>query len=322
MAGATASRVFNFWRLYWEGDTSASLQDPRVTLITGLYVFFRGGGASLLRNVSWARQAIVCFNYDDFRERSPFPDFADALREEPDGVLKCMGLSLCLIRSDYEPEAPPHRITVRIQSVTPLTSLRDIKSSSVGKYGEVSLLAPSTPQHAHLNPCTPQPAVSVRGNIIRVSAVRPLVLRLAFTCLKCGEEVVMQFEDGKFELPASCNDASCRSRAFKPDFASAYAVDWQKLRLQELEADAADAGRVPRTLEVELCEDLVDSCVPGDVVTVGGVVKAIEAEVASGARGAGNKRVFLMCVQPPTLPRTPTCKPRAPCGAGMSRRAV
>lgn len=52
---------------------------------------------------------------------------------------------------------------------------------------------------------------------------------------------------------------------------------------------------MPRTLEVELCEDLVDACVPGDVVTVGGVVKAIEAEVASGARGVGNKRVFLMC---------------------------
>jgi DNA helicase MCM8 len=43
--------------------------------------------------------------------------------------------------------------------------------------------------------------------------------------------------------------------------------------LQELEADSADAGRVPRTLEVELSEDLVDTCVPGDVVTVGGVVK-------------------------------------------------
>lgn len=101
-------------------------------------------------------------------------------------------------------------------------------------------------------------------------------------------------EDGKFDLPAACSDAGCRSRAFKPDYASARAVDWQKLRLQELEADSADAGRVPRTLEVELCEDLVDACVPGDVVTVGGVVKAIEAEAASGARGSGSKRVFLM----------------------------
>ena len=32
-------------------------------------------------------------------------------------------------------------------------------------------------------------------------------------------------------------------------------------------------GRVPRTIEVELTEDQVDSCVPGDVVTICGQVK-------------------------------------------------
>lgn len=30
---------------------------------------------------------------------------------------------------------------------------------------------------------------------------------------------------------------------------------------------------MPRTVEVELTEDLVDSCVPGDEVTITGVVK-------------------------------------------------
>lgn len=34
-----------------------------------------------------------------------------------------------------------------------------------------------------------------------------------------------------------------------------------------------EGGRVPRTVEVELTEDLVDSCVPGDEVTITGVVK-------------------------------------------------
>lgn len=33
------------------------------------------------------------------------------------------------------------------------------------------------------------------------------------------------------------------------------------------------SGRVPRSLECELTEDLVDSCVPGDVVTINGIVK-------------------------------------------------
>jgi hypothetical protein len=34
-----------------------------------------------------------------------------------------------------------------------------------------------------------------------------------------------------------------------------------------------EGGRVPRTLEVELTEDLVESCTPGDEVTVTGIVK-------------------------------------------------
>jgi DNA helicase MCM8 len=247
-----AIRAFDYWKLYWEAEESASLHDPRYVLIRGLYLFFKSGaGAELVQDVHWRSQTVVSFCYDDFLARSPFPDFSAALREEPDGVLNCMGVALCLLRDDHEPGALACRLTVRIQSVSPLTSLRDIKSSFVGKF------------------------VSVRGNIIRVSAVKPLVLRMNFLCLKCGAEVVLRFEDGKFEPPSSCSDPSCRSRNFKPDYSSAYAVDWQRVRLQELEADSADAGRVPRTLEVELCDDLVDSCVPGDVCTVGGVVKVL-----------------------------------------------
>lgn len=39
-----------------------------------------------------------------------------------------------------------------------------------------------------------------------------------------------------------------------------------------------EAGRIPRTIECELVQDLVDSCVPGDMVTITGVVKVSSAE--------------------------------------------
>lgn len=32
------------------------------------------------------------------------------------------------------------------------------------------------------------------------------------------------------------------------------------------------ASRIPRTIECELMRDLVDACVPGDVVSVNGIV--------------------------------------------------
>lgn len=42
---------------------------------------------------------------------------------------------------------------------------------------------------------------------------------------------------------------------------------------------------MPRTVEVELRGDLVDTCLPGDVVTVSGIVRSIRAEALSRGRG-------------------------------------
>lgn len=47
-------------------------------------------------------------------------------------------------------------------------------------------------------------------------------------------------------------------------------------RLQELlKPENHEEGRVPRTVECELTEDLVDVCIPGDVVTVTGIIRQI-----------------------------------------------
>lgn len=223
--------------------------------------------------VDLTRQSVVNFNYEDLRAHCPYADFAGALRDEPEELLQCLGMSLCALRARLlPPSAPAIKVTPRILNVTPITQLRELKSNFVGKF------------------------VSVRGNVVRVSAVRPLVLRMAFQCAKCSADVPMWFAEGKYEPPTRCSDSTCRSKVFSPLYNTAVTVDWQKVRIQELEADLADAGRVPRTLECELTEDLVDSCVPGDVVTVAGIVKAIETEVAAGGGTAKARSLFLLYV--------------------------
>ena len=110
-------------------------------------------------------------------------------------------------------------------------------------------------------------------------------------------------QDGKYVNPRSCPETTCRSRKFLPSRDEALIADWQKIKLQEIDEDKRDAGRVPRTVEVswwvgqelciwsvsrlvdclsitpaiqvELTDDLVHTCVPGDVVVIAGVVKAI-----------------------------------------------
>lgn len=48
-------------------------------------------------------------------------------------------------------------------------------------------------------------------------------------------------------------------------------------------ADAGDEGRVPRTVDVELREDLVDCCAAGEVVTVVGLVRVLDTAADPGA---------------------------------------
>ena len=79
-------------------------------------------------------------------------------------------------------------------------------------------------------------------------------------------------------------------------------------RVQELSADdGRESGRIPRTVECELTSDLVDSCVPGDMVTVTGIVKATSAE-------DGNKGGVVSVVIPPScfLPPPPPPFPFIP----------
>ncbi|OWM82376.1 hypothetical protein CDL15_Pgr001950 [Punica granatum] len=128
--------------------------------------------------------------------------------------------------------------------------------------------------------------ISVRGTVVKVSTVRPLVVRMSFDCAKCKTSISRIFPDGKFSPPAICNLHGCKSRSFIPIRTTAQAIDFQKIRLQELQkSENHEEGRVPRTVECELTEDLVDVCIPGDVVTVTGFVKVINNYMDIGGAG-------------------------------------
>ena len=78
-----------------------------------------------------------------------------------------------------------------------------------------------------------------------------------------------------------CPTLECRGRTFTPLRSSplTQTIDWQTIRVQEISGDdRRETGRIPRTIECELTADLVDSCVPGDMVTITAVVKATGSE--------------------------------------------
>ncbi|KAJ3083726.1 DNA replication licensing factor mcm8, partial [Quaeritorhiza haematococci] len=112
--------------------------------------------------------------------------------------------------------------------------------------------------------------ISLRGTIVRVSSVKPIVSQMSFQCTTCNTSQTLIFTDGKYKQPTRCTTYGCKGKAFLPERGSAVSttrtVDWQRIRIQEkLADDQVDSGRIPRTVECEVTDDLVDAVAPGDV---------------------------------------------------------
>jgi DNA helicase MCM8 len=159
------------------------------------------------------------------------------------------------------------QIVIRIINF-PVTPLKDVKAGYIDKF------------------------VAVRGSVVRVSPIRPIVVRVDFVCMRCNARVRMFFPDGRWQVPKRCYNRECKSTNLVPDKRSAECVDWQRIRLQEIITDYKDTGRIPRTIECELTEELVGSVVPGDIATVTGVAKimAIDQEQYGGGNLGGSDR--------------------------------
>lgn len=72
--------------------------------------------------------------------------------------------------------------------------------------------------------------VSVRGTVVKVSTVRPLVVQMSFDCAKCKTDITRIFRDGKFSPPTSCDLNGCKSKNFNPIRCTARTIDFQKVR--------------------------------------------------------------------------------------------
>ncbi|CAI5744104.1 unnamed protein product [Peronospora destructor] len=205
--------------------------------------------------------------------RTGTEDFERAVTENIEEVLLCLGIALCMRRHELRVEEEEDitrkrsvpidrtKITVRLHGVTPVLPIAALKANVVNQF------------------------VSVVGTVVRVSAIKPLVTRCDFVCAKCNEATSRAFPDGKFVPPQSCENAPCRGTTLLPNRSSVDTVDYQKIKLQEMETTDVGSGRMPRMIEVELYEDLVDSCIPGNVVTISGIVKSINSEIHEGRYG-------------------------------------
>uniref|UniRef100_A0A8C6X8P3 DNA helicase MCM8 n=1 Tax=Naja naja TaxID=35670 RepID=A0A8C6X8P3_NAJNA len=228
------------------------------------------------------------------------PDVAVELRDTPQRILDCMGLAIhqVLIKDlekhaaklqeqeglpvDEEPIINVPLIHARVYNYDPISQIKNIRANCYGKY------------------------VALRGTVVRVSNIKPICTKMAFICSTCGNTQSFPLPDGKYTLPTKCSLPECHGRSFTADRSSPYTVtvDWQSIKIQELMSDDhREAGRIPRTIECELVHDLVDSCVPGDVITVAGIVKVSNTEEGA-SRNKNDKCVFLLYIEANSISNT------------------
>ncbi|XP_006870467.1 PREDICTED: DNA helicase MCM8 isoform X2 [Chrysochloris asiatica] len=215
------------------------------------------------------------------------PNIASELRDTPEKTLACMGLAIHqILTKDLERHAAelqaheglpsdgetmvnvPH-IHARVYNYEPLTQLKNVRANFYGKY------------------------IALRGTVVRVSNIKPLCTKMAFLCAACGEIQSFSLTDGKYNLPTKCPVPTCRGKSFTALRSSPLTVtmDWQSIKIQELISDDhREAGRIPRTIECELVHDLVDGCVPGDTVTIAGIVKVSSAEEANSVSNSKGQK--------------------------------
>ncbi|XP_075087040.1 putative DNA helicase MCM8 isoform X2 [Nicotiana tabacum] len=191
-----------------------------------------------------------------FRKLSELQEFCVILESKPKDALLCMSASLHKVffeKLGDESFDDFVKINIRLHNYPEsVIALKNLKAAYIDRL------------------------VSVRGTVVKVSTVKPLVMQMDFACTKCGTSITRDFPDGKFSPPPICKLHGCKCRTFNPIRSTARLIDFQKIRIQELlKSENHEEGRVPRTVECELTEDLVDACIPGDIVTVTGIIRVI-----------------------------------------------
>ncbi|KAI6652815.1 DNA helicase MCM8 [Oopsacas minuta] len=185
------------------------------------------------------------------------PCIAELIRDQPERVLGAIGLAIDQILSNRytnnSKDIDRTPLTIQLYNYSPITTLNSLRSSQYEK------------------------CVSVIGVVIKITNIRPRISRMAFLCSACKGVQVLSLLDGKYRVPTKCLARGCRGKSFFPMKTSPLteSAGWQSISIHEL---VGGDGVMHKSVECELNGCLVDSCIPGDVVTITAVVKASSGE--------------------------------------------
>jgi len=176
-------------------------------------------------------------------------DLAQHILEDPEGNASIFA---SVIRGKLRTRDPIYaeslkRINIRYRNLPTDTPLRKIGSDNIGKL------------------------VMVHGIIVRASSITPMITQATFLCPVCGALNHVEQSGQTLQKPQKC--IACDNRKnFELVPRESVFIDQQLVTIQERPEDLPP-GQLPRSINVELKDDLVDVARPGDRITLIGIVK-------------------------------------------------
>ncbi|KAF8069353.1 hypothetical protein N665_1141s0014 [Sinapis alba] len=281
--GVDSIDIAKILAVYFRDNENSCIDEEKLMLTAELIrIFSTPLGRDLVSQVNEDGDGSFSLPLDlqQFKKFCDIENFFVNLEDNPKEVIPCMNAAVHkVLLSQWETNDFDNvmKINIRLHNYPESSiSLKNLRAAYIGKL------------------------VTVHGTVVKVSTVKPLVTQMAFDCAKCKTSITREFTDGKFSPPQNCDTHGCKSKMFTPVRSSAQTIDFQKIRVQELQRpEDHEEGRVPRTVECELMEDLVDTCIPGDVVTVTGIIGVINnyMDIGGGKSKSKNQGFYYLFIE-------------------------
>ncbi|CAK9808892.1 DNA helicase MCM8 [Anthophora quadrimaculata] len=201
----------------------------------------------------------MCKLYSDQIFLNEWPDLKEDMYENPLHTLNCFKLAVHQKILNTVPQESLTCINIintlstvrlRILNYQPIIPLQDLKANSYGRL------------------------MSIRGCVIRVGHVKHLVQWIVFTCCKCNLQKIVKQPFGVYTIPKTCRICGRSKFHAMLDSPLVKSISFQIIKIQELSNnDQISKGSMPRIVDVDLMNDLVNTCMPGDDVTLTGIIK-------------------------------------------------
>uniref|UniRef100_A0A915BKC8 DNA replication licensing factor MCM6 n=2 Tax=Parascaris univalens TaxID=6257 RepID=A0A915BKC8_PARUN len=135
--------------------------------------------------------------------------------------------------------------------------------------------------------------VCISGQVVRTHPVHPELCKGAFVCDDC-ELLIRNIEQQfRYSQPAQCTNPHCVNRSrFRLNLEESTFVDFQKMRIQETQAELP-RGSIPRSVDVIIRGELVETAQPGDRCDITGtliVIPDVTMLSAPGLRAEASSR--------------------------------